>query len=93
MFVSCPEGNGIDTHRLWEALYLKTIPIMKKNKMSPFLKKINLPILVLNKWTDLLEYDEKKLKKLYLSKKKLFNNKYLFQNYWKRIITKEIDII
>jgi hypothetical protein len=93
MFVICPEGNGIDTHRLWEALYLKTIPIMKKNKISPFLKKINLPILVLNKWTDLLEYDEKKLKKLYLSKKKLFNNKYLFQHYWKRIITKEIDII
>ena len=93
MFVICPEGNGIDTHRLWEALYLKTIPIMKKNKISPFIQKINLPILVLNKWTDLLEYDEKKLKKLYSSKKNLFNNKYLFQNYWKRIITKEIDTI
>ena len=34
MYVVCPEGNGIDTHRLWEALYLRTIPIMQKNKIS-----------------------------------------------------------
>jgi hypothetical protein len=23
----CPPGNGIDTHRLWEALYSRTIPV------------------------------------------------------------------
>ena len=90
MFLVCPEGNGIDTHRMWEALYLKTIPIIKKNKISPFLEKANLPILVLNKWTDLANYDEKKLKEFYILKKKLFTNKYLFQSYWKKIITKNI---
>jgi hypothetical protein len=26
-FVLCPSGNGIDTHRLWEALYGRTIPV------------------------------------------------------------------
>ena len=26
-FVLCPPGNGIDTHRLWEALYSRTIPV------------------------------------------------------------------
>jgi hypothetical protein len=26
-FVLCPPGNGIDTHRLWEALYGRTIPV------------------------------------------------------------------
>ena len=30
-FVVCPPGNGIDTHRLWEALYGKTIPIVLRN--------------------------------------------------------------
>ena len=30
MYVTCPEGNGIDTHRFWEALYLETIPVIKK---------------------------------------------------------------
>ena len=86
MFVICPEGNGIDTHRLWEALYLKTIPIMKKNKISNFIKKFNLPVLILDRWDDLLKYNEKKLEKLYMSKKKLFTNKYLYQNYWKSYI-------
>jgi hypothetical protein len=26
-FVLCPPGNGVDTHRLWEALYARTIPV------------------------------------------------------------------
>ena len=26
-FVLCPPGNGIDIHRLWEALYSRTIPV------------------------------------------------------------------
>ena len=26
-FALCPPGNGIDTHRLWEALYSRTIPV------------------------------------------------------------------
>ena len=30
-FVLCPWGNGIDTHRLWEALYYGKIPITKSH--------------------------------------------------------------
>jgi len=86
MFVICPEGNGIDTHRMWEALYLKTIPIIKKNMISNFIKKAKIPVLILNKWSDLSRYDEKQLQKFYFSKKKLFNNRYLFQEYWKKRI-------
>jgi len=87
MFVICPEGNGIDTHRMWEALYLKTIPIIKKNMISNFIKKAKIPVLILNKWSDLSKFDEKQLQKFYFSKKKLFNNRYLFQDYWKKRIT------
>ena len=29
-FVVCPEGNGTDSHRKWECLYLDTIPLGKK---------------------------------------------------------------
>ena len=87
MFVICPEGNGIDTHRMWEALYLRTIPIIKKNKISNYIKKAKIPVLILNKWSDLSKFDEKQLKKFYFSKKKLFNNRYLFQDYWKKRIT------
>ena len=84
MFVVCPEGNGIDTHRMWEALYLRTIPIIKRNKISIFIKKAKLPVLILNKWSDLSKYDEEKLKKFYVSNKKYFKNNYLFQTYWKK---------
>ena len=36
-FAICPEGNGIDTHRFWECLYLhiwtfKTLNLARKNK-------------------------------------------------------------
>ena len=87
MFVICPEGNGIDTHRMWEALYLRTIPIIKKNMISNFIKEAKIPVLILNKWSDLSKLDEKQLQKFYFSKKKLFNNRYLFQEYWKKRIT------
>jgi hypothetical protein len=49
----CPEGNGVDTHRLWEALYLKCIPIVID---SPFIrviqKQANIPLVVLSSWDD-----------------------------------------
>lgn len=89
MYVVCPEGNGIDTHRLWEALYLRTIPIMQKNKISNFFTKANLPVLILSKWSDLSKLNESKLRKIYVSKKKYFNNRYLYQNYWKQLILKK----
>ncbi len=86
MFVICPEGNGIDTHRMWEALYLRTVPIIKKNMISNSIKKAKIPVLILNKWSDLSKYDERKLKKFYISNRKFFSNNYLFQAYWKNKI-------
>jgi hypothetical protein len=29
-FVICPRGNGIDTHRTWEALYMGSIPVLRR---------------------------------------------------------------
>ena len=89
MFIICPEGNGIDTHRFWEALYLKTIPIIKKNRISSFLQKLNLPIIILDNWSDISNFNEIKLKRFYQSKKKFFNNRFLFQKYWKNIINRQ----
>lgn len=54
-FCICPEGNGVDTHRFWEALYLKTVPIVKR---TPFIEHLveqmkDLPIVILESWDDL----------------------------------------
>ena len=56
-FCICPEGNGFDTHRLWEALYLKVVPIVINSDFSKILVKNNLPILVLENWNDLNNLD------------------------------------
>ena len=51
-YAICPEGNGIDCHRFWECLYLKVIPICKKNILVEYFSKI-LPIVLLDDWSDL----------------------------------------
>lgn len=53
-FNICPLGNGIDSHRIWESLYLNTIPITENTYNISYLKnKYNLPILLINDWSEL----------------------------------------
>ena len=51
-YAICPEGNGIDTHRFWECLYLNTIPICLKNTITEYYKQY-FPIILLNNWEEL----------------------------------------
>ncbi len=52
LFCICPEGNGIDTHRFWEALYLGTVPIVLRNTLTERFSK-DFPCVLLDKWEDL----------------------------------------
>lgn len=47
----CPRGAGQDTHRLWEALYLGSIPVVLKSNLSPLY--VGLPVIQLDSWDDL----------------------------------------
>jgi hypothetical protein len=49
-FVFCPDGNGIDTHRLWETLYMGTIPIIKLNKNTRQFS--HLPLYFVEEWEE-----------------------------------------
>jgi hypothetical protein len=52
-FCICPEGNGFDTHRFWEALYVKCIPVVVRSKfIEVILHKTNIPLVVLNSWDE-----------------------------------------
>ena len=51
-YAICPEGNGIDTHRFWECLYMNTIPICLKNILTEYYKQY-FPIIILNNWQEL----------------------------------------
>jgi hypothetical protein len=53
-FMVCPIGNAIDCHRNWEVLYLKRVPIMKKNK---YLEELfyDFPVLFVNEFSEITE--------------------------------------
>ena len=52
-FVFCPRGVGYDTHRLWETLYMGSIPIVKRClALEGF---ADLPILFVDDWAEVNE--------------------------------------
>ena len=57
---ACPQGNGVDTHRLWESLYTGCVPVVIR---SPFIDTLmyyfgdDLPLIILDSWE---EYDTEK---------------------------------
>lgn len=51
-FTVSPNGFGIDCFRTWQALYLKSIPIILKNKMYQAGMYEGLPVIALDKWQD-----------------------------------------
>lgn len=74
-FIVCPEGNGIDTHRIWEALYMGSIPIVVNNINNSFYYE-KLPMLPVDDWEEL---SENKLNSLWESNK-------AHDNIWSYII-------
>jgi hypothetical protein len=50
-FVLCPRGNGIDTHRFTEILFMGSVPIVEKNGLSDLYDKF--PCIIVDKFEDL----------------------------------------
>lgn len=50
-FIVSPEGNGIDCHRTWEALYLKVIPIVDRNVTTEYFSKF-FPMILIDDWNN-----------------------------------------
>jgi len=77
-FVLSPFGHGLDCHRTWEALCLGCIPIVK----APLFNKLfeDLPVLNVNKWSDV----NKKLldETIEIFKTKKFNYNKLLLEHW-----------
>lgn len=48
LFSISPNGNGIDCHKIWESLYLKTIPIVTKSINIDYYS--DYPILIIDDW-------------------------------------------
>lgn len=52
-FVISPRGNGLDTHRIWESLYVGSFPIVKTSSLNTLYE--GLPIVIINDWTEVTE--------------------------------------
>ena len=63
----CPEGEGFDTSRIWEGLYLNVFPIFKLNGFSSILKELELPGIYLDEWNELNNFDKNILRQSMLS--------------------------
>ncbi len=50
-WVACPRGNGIDTHRVWESLYVGSRPIVIDNSWSRSLVDFGYPLLLIKDWS------------------------------------------
>lgn len=81
-FAICPEGNGIDTYRFWECLYLRVVPICKKNFLTEYYSQY-FPVILLDDWDDL---DVSRLENAYSSFQ--WNNlEMLDMSYYDKLLT------
>jgi hypothetical protein len=51
-FCACPRGNGIDTHRVWECLYLGVVPIVSRSVHTEHWQRIGLPLMLVDDWAE-----------------------------------------
>ena len=81
-FIASPRGGGLDCHRTWEAFHFKVIPIMLKRDFSVKIRELELPILLIEKWNDILEMSPEYLSEYYEKNKHLFLSEKLNIYYW-----------
>jgi len=84
-FVASPAGNGADCHRTWEALYLRTIPVVRR---SPLYESFpGLPVLAVDDWSELSDWDSAFLKGRYEEiSPEIDTTPYLRFDYWRDLI-------
>lgn len=84
-FTISPRGNGWDCHRIWESIFMGTIPILKTSPIDHLF--VDLPVLIVENWTEVTEaFLEKKLSEITL---KEYNLDKLYMNYWIQLIDQE----
>lgn len=78
-FILAPWGAGIDCHRLWEAMYLGSIPITRRHRVYEDFE--DYPILFLDDWSQLEDIDFESTYDHY--KNKLETENRIYFDHWK----------
>jgi hypothetical protein len=64
LFVVAPPGNGLDTHRTWDAIYLGAVPVVWKDSLANSLTN-KLPVLVVDHIDEFLALSDDELVERY----------------------------
>ena len=86
-FVASPPGNGLDTHRTWEAMYQGCVPILLHSYLAEQYEDMGLPVWVVKSYKDLKELSELELQERYRQLEPRFSNEALWFGYWKSRIS------
>lgn len=78
-FEIAPRGHAWDTHRIWESVYVGTIPVVKTSPLDGLYS--GLPILIIRDWK---EVSERFLEKKYREME--WNLEKMSMDYWVRLI-------
>jgi hypothetical protein len=88
-FIAAVRGNGIDTHRLWEALYRGLTPIVERNNWWSSLEALFPQVLLIDSW------EKSEIERLLSTKvPEDFDPRTLealWMPYWQALISKFID--
>jgi len=82
-FVASPEGNGLDCHRTWEAMYLGAVPIVRRSAATERFFEMGLPLLLIDQWSEIASWSEEKLDFFYEERKSGLDHPALWLDYWK----------
>ena len=78
--VACPEGNGIDTHRLWETIYMGGVPVVTESR---FMKSLfdNLPVVTLRRWEEISDLELLERKWVQATSMR-WDSRIILQSFW-----------
>jgi hypothetical protein len=87
-FCACPRGNGIDTHRFWESLYLGVVPVVERSTHAERWAREGVPMVLLDDWSEL---SRERLESDPLAKFKAPRPACLFLSYYARLLDQLTD--
>lgn len=91
MFIASPPGNGADCHRTWEAMYLGSVPIVLRSKLTESFHEIGLPMLLVSSYEEISVLNEAKLAEIYAQNRQQFLSKALWMDFWAEKINRKIS--
>jgi hypothetical protein len=91
-FVASPRGNSIESSRTWEALYLKTVPVVQDFFAMKYFESLGLPMWVIHDWEELSSYTEDDLAKKYDELMSGANFEALYMDFWIKMIRKDQEL-